>query len=225
MSPKSSPSPADEAPTRGAPGRPKDLAKRAAILEAAKAMFTQHGYAGASMDQIAAQAGVSKLTVYSHFGDKESLYGAVVRAFCDQQLPEALFDADPALPMPAQLQRVGCAFFAMVSSDEAIAGHRILCSPEAAGTPLPAVFWEAGPQRIQALFAGALRRWADAGELDIPDPMRAASQFFTLLKGDAHARLVFGCGDPADDTSMDDHVAATVDMFLRAYARDRGIVR
>ncbi|WP_330970248.1 TetR/AcrR family transcriptional regulator, partial [Lysobacter sp. A3-1-A15] len=58
------------------PGRPKDLAKRAAILDAAKSMFTQYGFGGASMDQIAAEAGVSKLTVYSHFGDKETLFAA-----------------------------------------------------------------------------------------------------------------------------------------------------
>ena len=47
------------------PGRPKDLAKREAILEAAKCLFLRHGYAGSSMDAIAAHAGVSKLTVYS----------------------------------------------------------------------------------------------------------------------------------------------------------------
>ncbi|KAG1258263.1 hypothetical protein G6F65_015638 [Rhizopus arrhizus] len=45
------------------PGRPKDLGKRAAILEAAKALFIEQGYTGVSMDAIAAQAGVSKLTV------------------------------------------------------------------------------------------------------------------------------------------------------------------
>jgi TetR/AcrR family transcriptional repressor of mexJK operon len=42
-----------------APGRPKDLGKGAAILEAAKRMFTRHGFDGVSMDQIAAEAGVS----------------------------------------------------------------------------------------------------------------------------------------------------------------------
>ncbi len=61
------------APTRAAgPGRPKDLGKRASILEAAKRLFIEQGYLGVSMDQIAAAAGVSKLTVYSHFGDKET---------------------------------------------------------------------------------------------------------------------------------------------------------
>ena len=52
------------------PGRPKDPGKRAAILDAAKRLFVSQGFERVSMDQIAAEAGVSKLTVYSHFGDK-----------------------------------------------------------------------------------------------------------------------------------------------------------
>ena len=59
-------------PPAGGPGRPKDPAKRLAILEAAKRLFMQNGYDGSSMDAIAAEAGVSKLTVYSHFTDKET---------------------------------------------------------------------------------------------------------------------------------------------------------
>ena len=62
------------------PGRPKDLGKRDAILDAAKRLFATHGFDGTSMDAIAKTAEVSKLTVYSHFGDKESLFREVVAA-------------------------------------------------------------------------------------------------------------------------------------------------
>ncbi|WP_313161253.1 TetR/AcrR family transcriptional regulator, partial [Stenotrophomonas sp.] len=81
------------------PGRPKDLGKRAAILDAAKALFVEQGYGGVSMDSIASQAGVSKLTVYSHFGDKETLFAEAVKSTCNEMLPDALFvtDADGAL--------------------------------------------------------------------------------------------------------------------------------
>ena len=76
------PSPPTGKPTpRGAgPGRPKDLGKRAAILETAKEMFIEQGFNGVSMDGIAAGAGVSKLTVYSHFGDKETLFFEAIQA-------------------------------------------------------------------------------------------------------------------------------------------------
>ena len=58
-------------------------------------MFTAHGFDGVSMDQIAAEAGVSKLTVYSHFGDKETLFAAAVQRQCEEQLPTALFARRP----------------------------------------------------------------------------------------------------------------------------------
>lgn len=200
------------------PGRPKDLGKRAAILEAAKQMFTQHGFDGVSMDQIAAAAGVSKLTVYSHYGDKEALFVAVVKSHCEQQLPSSLFEPMPQVPLRERLLTIAQAFYAMISSPAAVAGHRMLCTPQLANSPLPQLFWEAGPKRVQSDFAALLQRRIAAGELEIPDVARAASQFFILLKGEPHARLVFGCGDPDAVVDIDAHLAATVDVFARAYA-------
>ena len=206
------------------PGRPKDLGKRAAILEAAKAMFIQQGFEGASMDQIAAAAGVSKLTVYSHFGDKDALFVAAVKAHCEQQLPSLLFEGDPGSPLRERLLTLARAFFAMVACPEAVAGHRMLCTPQLAGSPLPQMFWEAGPGRIHAEFAALLQRRIDAGELDIGDVERAASQFFTLLKGEPHAMLVFGCCE-LDESGVEQHLEASVDLFLRAYAPRPGVTR
>lgn len=200
-----------------APGRPKDLSKGAAILEAAKRLFTEQGFEGVSMDQIAAAAGVSKLTVYSHYGDKDTLFAAACRAYCEQQLPGALFDPDLGLPLRERLLQIANAFFSMVMSPEAISGHRILCTPQMASSSVPRLFWESGPQRVQRDFGDLLARRVDSGELQIDDIPRAASQFFVLLKGDVHACQVFGCGSSKADAKRR-HVAASVDMFLRAYA-------
>lgn len=201
------------------PGRPKDLAKRAAILDAAKRLFVLQGFAGVSMDQIAAEAGVSKLTVYSHFGDKDGLFAEAVRAHCELGMPTRLFEPDPAVPLRERLTDIGEAFFAMIMTPEAIAGHRILCSPQVTGSQMPAVFWEAGPQRVQNGFTALLERRIAAGELEIDDPVRAAGQFFTLLKGEPHAQAVFGyCCSARHDTAQE-HVASVVELFLRAYAK------
>ncbi len=161
-------SPASEAVSKpNAPGRPKDPGKRLAILDAAKRLFVSLGFERVSMDQIAAEAGVSKLTVYSHFGDKESLFAEAVRAHCEQGMPTSLFEAEPETPLRERLLAIGHAFFAMVMTPEAIAGHRILCSPQVVSSSLPTVFWEAGPQRVQAGFAALLERRVASGELDI----------------------------------------------------------
>lgn len=214
--------PSSPAKTSAGPGRPKDPAKRAAILDAARTMFIQHGYEGVSMDQIAAQAGVSKLTVYSHFGDKENLFSAAVASYCEQQLPHSLFARSADTPLRERLLKIARAFHALVSSPEAIAAHRMLCTPQLAGSPLAHAFWDAGPRRVQDELASLLHRRIATGELVIGDAdptqvRRAASQFLVLLKGDPHAMLLFGC---AELTPMETeaHLASAVDLFLRAHA-------
>lgn len=204
-----------------APGRPKDLEKGAAILEAAKRLFIAQGFDGTSMDQIAAEAGVSKLTVYSHFGDKETLFAAAAKAYCEQQLPSSMFEAHPEVPLRERLLQIARAFFAMVSAPEAVSAHRILCSPQMAESPIPQMFWEAGPRRVQDAFAELLRLRMSAGELEIDDIQRASSQFFTLLKGEPHAQMVFGCCGNGTSGDTEAHLVATVDLFLRAYGPRR----
>ena len=73
-------------------GRPKDLAKRQSILDAAKTLFLTKGYANTSMDAVAGLAGVSKLTVYSHFTDKETLFSSAIMSKCTEQLPVLFFE-------------------------------------------------------------------------------------------------------------------------------------
>ncbi|MEO6366339.1 MAG: TetR/AcrR family transcriptional regulator, partial [Luteimonas sp.] len=131
------------------PGRPKDLNKRAAILESAKTMFTQHGFDGVSMDQIASEAGVSKLTVYSHFGDKDALFFEAVSAKCEELLPPELFTADHLQgPLHAQLTSIARAFFALITSDEALSMHRMMLT-QSSDLHVREMFWKAGPQRVQ----------------------------------------------------------------------------
>lgn len=212
------PASASAAPARTpGPGRPKDLAKRAAILEAAKRLFLEQGYQGVSMDQIATAAGVSKLTVYSHFGDKETLFSEAIAAKCREVLPDELFVSPPEGPLRAQLLAIAHAFFALISSDEAISIHRMMN----AGTgeeALRHLFWDAGPRRVQEVFAQFLEARVAEGRLRIDDVPLAASQFFSLLKGELHPMMACGlCGDP-EPAELDRHLEATVDFFLRAYA-------
>ena len=205
-------------PASPGPGRPKDLEKRAAILDAAKRLFPVHGFDGISMDAIEAEAGVSKLTVYSHFKDKGALFAETVRSKCEEQLPPALFMADLKGPLRKQLRSIARGFFDLIMSEEALAMHRMMTVQARTDSALPQMFWEAGPKRVQDGFAQFLHAEVDAGQLVIPDVARAASQFFCLLKGEAHARQIFGCTLEMTPREVDAHLDATVDLFLRAYA-------
>jgi TetR/AcrR family transcriptional repressor of mexJK operon len=215
-------SPPPDAGRSAGPGRPKDLGKRAAILDAAKRLFTTHGFDGVSMDQIATEAGVSKLTVYSHFGDKESLFGAAIRAKCEEQLPAELFLVGGLEGnLREQLTAIARAFFTLVTSEEAVAIHRMMMMPGTGDAPGRELFWQAGPQRVKEGFAAFLRDEVAQGALDIPDIERAASQFFCLIKGEVHMQLMCGLCCTLAPEAVDAHVQATVDLFLRAYGSPR----
>ena len=204
---------------KAGPGRPKDMEKRAAILEAAKSLFVKQGFEGTSMDAIAAMAGVSKLTVYSHFRDKETLFAEAVRSKCESLMPEELFRSDLKGPLSRQLLAIARAFFNLVTSEDALAIHRTIIANAANAPKLAGLFWEEGPARVQAGLENFLRSEVEAGKLDIADLHRAASQFFCLLKGECHARMECGLQPAPCAREIDAHLNATVDFFLRAYAR------
>lgn len=67
------------------------------ILKGAMQEFLTHGYAGTSMDRVAATAGVSKATVYSHFGDKQGLFTALVQQLAQSKFAR-LFASPEQLP-------------------------------------------------------------------------------------------------------------------------------
>ncbi|MCD9088091.1 TetR/AcrR family transcriptional regulator [Stenotrophomonas sp. SY1] len=218
MSPKA-PSTATTKPaaTRSVgPGRPKDLGKRAAILEAAKALFVELGYNGVSMDGIAAAAGVSKLTVYSHFGDKETLFSEAIQAKCVEMMPDELFVTDSEGPLRDQLLGIGHAFFTLITSDAALATQRMMMTPDT-DDRIRQMFWEAGPARTETALAEFLGARVGRSELDIPELTVAARQFFCLIKGEIHAHMMCGLCAAPGPLDQDAHVAASVDFFLRAY--------
>ncbi|MEM8503034.1 MAG: TetR/AcrR family transcriptional regulator [Cyanobacteria bacterium P01_D01_bin.1] len=74
------------------PERKKSTAKSVAILQGAKQEFLANGYAATSMDRVAASAGVSKATVYSHFKDKSGLFSALVQQMAEEKFRSSTFD-------------------------------------------------------------------------------------------------------------------------------------
>ncbi|NLA01700.1 MULTISPECIES: TetR/AcrR family transcriptional regulator C-terminal domain-containing protein [Pseudomonas] len=199
------------------PGRPKDLAKRQAILEAAKSLFLSLGYASTSMDAVAAAAGVSKLTVYSHFTDKQTLFCSAVMATCQLQLPDQLFEYPEHAPIEEVLLTIARSFQALISSDEAVKLSRLIMAQGNSDPGFGEYFYEAGPKRVLAGME-ALLRGADArGLLRIDDPLRAAEHFFCLVKGAPDYRLMLGCAEPLCGEAAEAHVAEVIEVFLRAF--------
>ncbi|MEW7857905.1 TetR/AcrR family transcriptional regulator [Pseudomonas chlororaphis] len=207
----------DNLSTSNGPGRPKDLAKRQAILEAAKTLFLSNGYANTSMDAVATEAGVSKLTVYSHFNDKETLFSAAVVAKCEEQLPTLIFELPAGMPIESVLLNIGRGFHLLINSEESLNLHRLIMALGSQDPKLSQIFFEAGPQRMVQGMERLLTRIDQSGALRIDKPRNAAEHFFCLLKGTANFRLLYGCGEPLSDEAAEEHVREVVGLFMRAY--------
>jgi TetR/AcrR family transcriptional repressor of mexJK operon len=200
-----------------APGRPKDLAKRQAILEAAKNLFVRNGYTNTSMDAVAAEAGVSKLTVYSHFTDKETLFSCAVVARCEEQVPELFVDVPMDEPVEKVLLGIARGLQTLINSPESIDLHRLIITLGTQGSTLSQVFFEAGPQRILHEVERFLARLDGTSELHFESPINAAGHFLSLVKGVCNFRLLIGTGELPDEEAAERHVREVVAMFLKAY--------
>jgi TetR/AcrR family transcriptional repressor of mexJK operon len=206
------------------PGRPKDMEKRAAILDAAKALFIRNAFAGTSMDAIAAEAGVSKLTVYSHFGDKDNLFREVIRSRIQDLLPEETYQFDPAADIGEILNRIALIHAHLDCDPENVGTFRAILSDCRQGNPrFGKLMWEEGPMRTRGLMERLLQQAVDAGKLDIENVPRAGVQFMSLIKGDMMMRRMFGCADCVQTYAkeVEENARAGVAMFLRAYAPRR----
>jgi len=217
-----------QAETRGYP------AKRRAILDAAAQVFLHDGYTRASVDAIAAVAGVSKQTIYNHFGDKERLLIAVTSAIqgevLDQQqvLLDAAFPDLERLREPGRLRRelLDLTFeWIRLVQGERISALRTLVYAEAAHHPQLLAQWhENGPRWVLPKLNGLLVRLGEAGLLELPaqvtaDPERLAHQ----LTGAARIELQISKFMPLPHDVIEapgarELVGNGVDFFLRAYA-------
>lgn len=82
---------------KGPRGRRRGRGARERILETAERLFRDQGINSTGMDQLCAEAGVSKRTVYQHFGSKDELIAEYLRRHDPDTMPE-VFDRDDLTP-------------------------------------------------------------------------------------------------------------------------------
>lgn len=191
------------------------------ILDGACAAFHEFGYEGASVDDIARRAGVSKPTVYNHFEDKRGLFAAFMRREFEEHALK-LFDVpDPEGDIEVVLQRIARQFVTFLLGDSAQRIFRIAVAEAQRFPELGRAFYESGPalgmRRLASVLAAADRR----GALAVPDVDLAAHQFSELCKADLfYKRLLCLIEMPGADeiARVTDRAVAT---FVRAYRPDR----
>ncbi|WP_280424121.1 TetR/AcrR family transcriptional regulator [Nocardia carnea] len=206
----------------GIPARPRGrVDKQQAILAAAFTVFARTGYTQTRMDQIAAEAGVAKATVYSHFGDKEQVFRHAVRALSEaaRQANLAVVErlAEPGTDVPATLRSVGTELVRCYCSPESRALRRLVCAEAGQFPELIEIVDEVSGQVLRAL-ADRFARLALAGVLGLDDPDVAASQWTALLTGALPVRYQFGV-EPLPEADADAVAVAAATTFLAAFGR------
>src|SRR5579875_3566292 len=200
----------------GTAPRLEDSPKRTQIMDAAAALFIAQGYGAVSMDAIAKAAAVSKATLYAHFRSKDALFAAIIREACQSNLTFGAFETHGADTRAALLE-LGGRMLRFLLEDRALAIHRVVMAESVRFPELGRAFYENGPRTSCGLFAGWLKAQADAGRLRLSDPLRAAEQFFGMLKGSAWGRAALGVPPAPNEAEIDATVASAVEVFLRAY--------
>ncbi|MEE4200879.1 TetR/AcrR family transcriptional regulator [Erythrobacter sp.] len=209
---------ANDPPAQKRIGRPADAAKRAGIVEAASKSFFEDGFAGTSIEQVAADAGVSKVTIYNHFGDKRGLFAAAVERECERMGGYFSLEKTPPGTIAQRLAAIAQAMVEFLSRPEMIQFDRRIAAETAQDPAIGEAFLEAGPWRMKADFSAWLARAAAHGELRIADPDLAAEQFVALAKGMGDLERRFGAQPSAEDNER--RLKGAVELFLASYGVD-----
>jgi TetR/AcrR family transcriptional regulator, mexJK operon transcriptional repressor len=197
-------------------GRSKSEEKRQKILNAAADLFLSHGFENTSMDQVAVDAGVSKQTVYSHFGNKEELFSSIIEYKCViNDLTDELFDYD--LPVADVLAELAEHFTNLVMSDEAIKVKRVCVAETPQRVKVSKLFWNAGPERLTRCLAQYLTEQNKRGNVQIENSHFAAQQFLYMITAEAHLLKFLDQPYREADKELPAYLKSCVELFKKAY--------
>jgi TetR/AcrR family transcriptional repressor of mexJK operon len=204
------------APKRGR-GRPRDLEKRAAIVEAAAGLFFERGIAATTMEAVAERASVSKMTLYSHFADKPVLLAAVFdRNLKALELPRLV--EDPAVSPLDQLSEFGVRLVLFLTRPEIVRAARVVAAGADDFPVLAAAFFAAGPATVIKTVGAFLAAIRAREKLRIPDPELAAEQLVAAWLGVDQLRQSLGIGGPPTPDAVSRRVKSATTVFFRGWA-------
>ena len=195
-------------------------AKRRQIIHGAELVFTECGYEGASMSRIAAEAGVSKGTLYNYFDSKSMLFAVFVEQMASDTLAnifqQVREEDDPA----AALRAIALCIVEMILSPGSLVLYRIVVSEATKFPHLATVFWQAGPCRAISYMKRWIEKQVAAGRLDVPDPTFAAEQFLALCQTRIVTQRRLQIVQATRDEDIELVVQGAVGLFLKGYGTD-----
>ncbi|UXX84870.1 TetR/AcrR family transcriptional regulator [Roseovarius pelagicus] len=191
--------------------------KFAQVLDGARDVFMRDGFEGASVDDIAREAGVSKATLYSYFPDKRLLFSEVARVECNRQAEAAMDVIDVNAPVEVALHEAADRIVRFFLTKFGQQVFRICVAESFRFPELGKRFYESGPALVRSRLSDVLQIYVDRGTLQIEDMEMAANQFGELCKCDLFTRQLCGVESDFDDARITHVVDEVVKMFLARY--------
>ncbi|MDR7123239.1 AcrR family transcriptional regulator [Pseudorhodobacter sp. 4114] len=187
------------------------------VLEGARTIFLRDGFDGASVDDIAREAGVSKATLYAYFPDKQLLFREICAKECLRQTQEAEAEIDPSMTAEAMLTLAGERIAGFIMSDFGQNACRLIIGEGARFPELARDFYRNGPGLVHDRLVHHLHLLVQAGALQIDDLDLAAEQFIQLCKASLLEKLMFRMDHQVNDDRVRRSVHGAVEMFMARY--------
>jgi TetR/AcrR family transcriptional repressor of mexJK operon len=192
-----------------------DLVKSEAILDAASEVLAERGMA-APMEEIARRAGVSKQTVYNHYGSKTELVRALVSRRSDT-ITAALREPGAVENPEDTLTAYGAQLLAVITNKTySLMRVTMLSAGEMPDVAL--AMFENGALRSRRVLAGFLEMEDKAGRLRVPDPLQAAEFFGGMIVAHYQTQAMLGLSEPIDPAEAEAKAREAARRFMRAYA-------
>jgi len=188
------------------------------VLGGAREIFLRDGFEGASVDDIARAAGVSKATLYSYFSDKRELFREVTRVECERMAETTLARIDFNAPPREVFTTAAHSLTRFLLSNFSLQMFRT-CVAEAARFPeLGQAFYQNGPEMGRARMVVYLKLAIERGQLHDIDPDMIAEQFSELCRARLWSRAIFGVQTSFSEAEINEVANHAVETVLARFA-------
>jgi TetR/AcrR family transcriptional repressor of mexJK operon len=192
------------------------LNRERAILDAALKVFAAQGYTGASMDAVAAEAGVTKPTLYSYFPSKESLFQAMMLGKRDAMLD--VFEHPSDQGMVADLLVFAWAYADTVMRPEMLALARLIIGEVQRFPEIGRAYQASGPDHLLRGIMRYLDSQRRAGRLEFEDAELAAQDLWGLILSAPRTQALYMPDAQPNRETLRRYILNGLRVFLKAYS-------
>lgn len=210
----------DSAPVRHSsrPGRRPDPGKHLAILNAARSLLYREGPGKLTMEAVAREAGVSKVTVYARFANRDELLDAVIGQQANAMITSLSLAPASLDNIRGALRDFGRQLLGFVLSEEHKGFLQLIAGNPGTPRDLLERIYRSGPEATHSRLEDWMRQADAEGLAHFPDPARSTERLIGMLLGLELIRMLYDQPLAHDGARLEAHVSQVVDDFLRLHA-------